>query len=62
MQFKDTTPIHIDEDFWYALTDGGYINPFKILVDSDAHEVMLAIKTLKQFETELYNMGILEEC
>lgn len=43
--------LNADCDFFYDLTDGGYINPTKLLVDKkDAERVMEAIKVLKEFQ------------
>lgn len=37
-------------DFWYDLTDGGYLDPAKILVDKeDIEKVNQAIAVLKEF-------------
>ena len=37
-------------EFWYDLTDGGYINPEEILEDpQDVKRVNEAIKTIKEF-------------
>lgn len=39
------------EDFWYDLTDGGYLNPDEICeYTSDALSVKRAIKVIKDFE------------
>lgn len=38
-------------DFWYDLTDGGYLNPEDILENAeDVARVKEAIETLKEFE------------
>jgi len=40
-----------NEDFWYALTDGGYLKPEEILLDKkDILEVNAAIIVLKEFQ------------
>lgn len=38
-------------DFWYDLTDGGYLDPDEILEDpEDAKKVKAAIAVIKDFE------------
>ena len=38
-------------DFWYDLTDGGYLNPEEILEDpKDVKRVLNAIKVIREFE------------
>jgi len=38
-------------DFWYDLTDGGYLNPEDILEDAeDVERVKEAIETIREFE------------
>ena len=38
-------------DFWYDLTDGGYLNPDEICSDKkDAQKVQDAIKIIKEFQ------------
>jgi len=38
-------------DFWYDLTDGGYIRPHEICEDTkDAEEVMKAVRKIKEFQ------------
>ena len=40
-----------NEGFWYALTDGGYLNPEDILeYQEDIDKVNIAIKTLEEFQ------------
>jgi hypothetical protein len=37
-------------DFWYDLTDGGYLNPAEILQDEkDVKKVIAAVAVLKEF-------------
>jgi hypothetical protein len=39
------------DDFWYDITDGGYLKPEEILEsDEDIKQVNSAIKILKEFE------------
>lgn len=39
-------------DFWYDLTDGGYIRPLEICADKkDAEKVIAAIKVIQDFCT-----------
>ena len=38
-------------DFWYDLTDGGYLDPSKICADKkDAERVKEAVKIVKDFQ------------
>lgn len=51
-KYKD---LRTDNEFWYDLTDGGYIDPDDLLEDKqDALKVMAAIKIVKEFE-DAYN-------
>jgi hypothetical protein len=39
-------------DFWYDLTDGGYLDPDEICADkSDAHRVKEAIAVIQDFQS-----------
>lgn len=50
-----------NDDFWYALFDGGYVNPEGILEDKDQlAEVKKAVETLTQFKDQLEKAGIYE--
>ena len=49
-------------DFWYDLTDGGYIVPEKILKNKDdADAVNKAVETLIKFKQSIINSGVVEE-
>ena len=38
-------------DFWYDLTDGGYLDPKKICADlNDAEKVIKAVEIIKDFQ------------
>lgn len=38
-------------DFWYDLTDGGYLNPMDICQDKkDAQRVLDAVKIVREFQ------------
>ena len=40
-----------DCDFWYDITDGGYIKPEELLDNKkDAEEVIKAVEILKEFQ------------
>ncbi len=52
--------IVITDDFWYDLTDGGYIAPTDFLEAEDANKVETAIETILEFEQLLVDNGILE--
>lgn len=42
------------EDFWYDLTDGGYLDPYDVLENTeDADKVAEAIQVLLQFQNAL---------
>ena len=52
-KFKENINISIDE-FWYDITDGGYIKPEEVLTDADQIiELNNAIKVIKSFEDSL---------
>lgn len=53
-------PIFTD-DFWYDLTDGGYIKPENVLEDeSQIKSVREAIGLLNSFESQLRKNGLLD--
>lgn len=63
MKFKQQEEvIYLNEGFWYALTEGGYLKPEFLLEEPDASHVRQAINTLRLFELELYKQGIMEDC
>ena len=50
--------IHEDIDFWYDLTDGGYVKPENLLTNtSQSQEIREAINVIKNFRDQL-----LEKC
>lgn len=52
MKIKESSKSELnpDCDFWYDLTDGGYIRPEEILEDKeDVAKVLAAIAVLKEF-------------
>lgn len=50
-KYKD---LRLDCDFWYDLTDGGYIDPNELLDQpTDATKVMAAIAVVREFQ-EVY--------
>ena len=58
---KDAEPVTSD-DFWYDLTDGGYIKPELLLEEIEQiHELEKAIKTIRSFEMEAEEEGLLIE-
>ena len=62
MKFKkNIEPIYTSE-FWYALTDGGYINPKLILEEDDVKRVINAIRIIKEFEEKAIELGIVIKC
>jgi hypothetical protein len=49
------------DDFWYDLTDGGYIKPEDILLDDDdIKKVKSALATLEEWKIEMESRGILQ--
>lgn len=55
--FKDGVTVYTEE-FWYDLTDGGYIKPEELLIDADkAIELRRAIDLVKSFEQSLEELG-----
>jgi hypothetical protein len=62
MEFKkDVDPI-ATSDFWYDLTDGGYIRAEDFLAnESDIKTVREAILVLEEFKATLENAGLIEE-
>jgi len=51
MKIKEGLEVSTGE-FWYDLTDGGYIKPEEILVDEkDIESVKQAIKVIREFES-----------
>jgi hypothetical protein len=50
------------DDFWYALTEGGYIVPGDLLeLEEDVRRLKEAIATVKSFERAAIEAGILEQ-
>jgi hypothetical protein len=50
MKIKEGIEVSISE-FWYDLTDGGYLKPEEILEDpKDIKRVQAAIDTIREFE------------
>ena len=39
-----------NEGFWYAVADGGWIQPKDVLIKKDAEKVDKAIEVLREFE------------
>lgn len=64
MKFKfkeDVDPVSTGEP-WYDLTDGGYIDPAKLLEDADQAELVdNAISTVRDFLDQAFKAGVLEE-
>lgn len=49
------------EDFWYDLTDGGYIKPEELLEDKEQiKKVREAITIITEFEGQMIDSGIME--
>lgn len=59
MKYKDVK-ISTD-DFWYDLTDGGYIKPEEILEDpKDVKKIKDAIEIINRWKFEMEEKGIIE--
>lgn len=58
MKFKKEIEQIYTSDFWYDLTDGGYIKPELLLEDEDAKKVQEAIDLLMEFKDQCENMDI----
>ncbi len=57
---KDAEGVAMD-DFWYNLTDGGYIRPEKLIDDKDQLEKLNnAIATILTFKDELEEAGLVD--
>ena len=61
MKFKDDVQPIGSGDFFYDLTDGGYIKPEEILEFEDALKVKEAVDTILRFRQEMEDKGLLEE-
>lgn len=49
------------EDFWYALFEGGYIKPDKLIADpQQLGEVKRAMGVLLEFKSEMEKAGLYE--
>jgi hypothetical protein len=60
MKWKSDAEI-LTSDFWYDLTDGGYIVPSELLEDeNEITEVENAIQVLRNFKSSAEGNGILE--
>ena len=61
-KFKaDAEPV-VSNDFWYDLTDGGYIKPEELLDDEEQiKELKEAIELIQNFGNALEEAGLLEE-
>lgn len=44
-------------DFWYDLTDGGYLNPLHFVSKKDAEKILEAVDTLTDFYNILPEYG-----
>jgi hypothetical protein len=62
-KFKEyLTPYIISDNFWYDITDGGYLKPEKMLQD-EKQIIMLreAINIVKSFENTLEDKNLISE-
>lgn len=58
---KEAVPIWINEEFFYAINDGGWCAPEKFLEEQDAKRVRDAINLIVQYEEEGIALGVFEE-
>jgi hypothetical protein len=62
MKFKKMKHQLYTDDFWYDLTDGGYIHPKDILEDQkDIDKINNALSLIERFKSECFHEGIIEE-
>ena len=60
MKYKEGVKVSTD-DFWYDLTDGGYIKPENILEDpADVEKIKNAISLINRWKFEMEENGIIE--
>jgi hypothetical protein len=60
MKFIEGIRVETD-DFWYDLTDGGYIKPENILLDDeDIEKIKNAIHLLIEWKRQMGSRGILQ--
>jgi hypothetical protein len=60
--FKDNLDARGVEDFWYDLTDGGYIKPAELLDDpKQIQKITDAIAVVQSFAEAGFAAGIFEE-
>jgi len=60
MKWKENAEI-VTSDFWYDLTDGGYIKPKDLLEDEEEiKRVEEAIKVLEEFKQSAEDNDVLE--
>lgn len=62
-QFKQDAPMQgSSNDFWYDMTDGGYIKPELVLADAEQLRLVSeAVALLKDFERALEDACLLNE-
>lgn len=59
-KFKEGAKVNTTEEFWYALTDGGYIKPEDLLDDPKQIKALdAAIRRIKAFEQALFDNRIM---
>lgn len=58
---KYINPLTITDDFWYSITDGGYIKPENYLSDEDQiNKIKEAVRMLECFRDALEDRDLLE--
>lgn len=61
-KFKKNAQPQGSGDFWYDLTDGGYIKPEAVLSDkAQIKEIRQAVETIKSFYAALVDAELLNE-
>ena len=60
LRFLKNAEYIFTDDFWYDLTDGGYINPKYFLETKDAIRVKNAVNLLELFKCQAENNGLIK--
>ncbi len=59
-KFKKNAEVQSSSDFWYDLTDGGYIKPEKALDGEQLSKINEAVALVVSFRSALEDAGLLE--
>lgn len=61
LKFKKDAEPQASSDFWYDISDGGYIDPHDFLEEESAAKVVAAVELLMEFRDQLEARELLEE-